>query len=107
MAWSHKGFSIIKHTKSMHGLSGIASSCTKQGYQNYEKPIKNNTELHAWSVQGYQPLKHTHIRACIVCLGWSHRNRNTIKHSYFSGLYWMPELVTHWDPSLLNHTKKY
>ena len=40
-------------------------------------------------------------------LGWSHKNRNTIKHSYFSGLYWMPEFVTHWDPSLLNHTKKY
>ena len=23
----------------------------------------------------------------------------------FLGLYWMPEFVTHWDPSLLNHTK--
>ena len=44
----------------MHGLSGFASSCTKQGYQNYEKPIKNNTELQAWSAQGYQLLKHTH-----------------------------------------------
>ena len=43
-----------------HGLSSFASSCTKHGYQNCEKPIKNNTELQAWSAQGYQPLKHTH-----------------------------------------------
>ena len=60
LVWPHKGFSTIKHTKinsELHAccLSGFASSCTKQGYQKYKKPIKNNTELKAWSTQGYPP----------------------------------------------------
>ena len=71
LAWPHKGFSIIKHTKinsELHGLPGFASSCTKQGYQIFEKPTKNNTELHYMVYTGVPTLK-AYIRATLHAWG--------------------------------------
>ena len=55
LAWPHKGFST-----SAINTQKLIQSCTDYlALHATKKLTKNNTELHAWSMQGYQPLKHT------------------------------------------------